>query len=109
MAIYTPAALLPTATGLQIRLSIHPSVLPATLVATATDPIVPTNSPNLTQKEELRHILLGSPSAIRQVIYQLHTLHYVEPTLWSPITAVSEQLIITPKQGEAISLLRRSL
>ena len=81
-----------------------PFVLPAT--APRQQPRSPIC---FTQKEELRHILLGSPSAIQQVIHQLHTLHYVDPTLWSPITAVSEQLIITPKQGEAISLLRRSL
>ena len=62
-----------------------------------------------TQKEELRHILLGSPGAIRQTIYLLHSLNYAEPVLWSPIMAVGGQLIITPEQGEAMSLLRRSL
>ena len=60
-------------------------------------------------REELRHILLGSPDAIRQTIHQLHTLSYVESVLWSPIIAVGGQVIITPAQGEAMSLLRRSL
>ncbi|MBE9062901.1 hypothetical protein IQ256_18235 [cf. Phormidesmis sp. LEGE 11477] len=60
-----------------------------------------------TQREELRHILLGSPGAIRQAIHQLHVLHYVEPILWSPISAVGDRIIITPEQGAAISLLRR--
>ncbi len=59
----------------------------------------PTASERPTQKEELRHILLGSPGAIRQTIYLLHTLNYAEPVLWSPIMAVGEQLIITPEQG----------
>jgi len=89
MTLYMPTALLSAASGPQTR--------------------SPINNIDLPQKEELRHILLGSPSAIRQVIHQLHTLHYVDPTLWSPITAISDRLVITPEQGEAISLLRRSL
>jgi len=60
------------------------------------------------QKEELRHILLGSPEAIRQTIHQLHVLNYVESVLWSPIAAVGDRIILTPEQGEAMSLLRRS-
>ena len=62
-----------------------------------------------TQKKELRHILIGSPSATRQMIYLLHSLNYAEPVLWSPIMAVGDQMIITPEQGEAMSLLRRRL
>ncbi|MGC1307227.1 MAG: hypothetical protein WA885_08365 [Phormidesmis sp.] len=58
-------------------------------------------------KEELRHILLGSPEAIRQAIHQLHVLNYAESLLWSPVAAVKNHVIITPDQGAAISLLRR--
>ena len=58
------------------------------------------------QNEELRHILLGSPEAIRQTIHQLHVLSYAESLLWSPVTTVGEQLVITRAQGEAMSLLR---
>lgn len=65
--------------------------------------------PGYVPKEELRHILLGSPGAIRQAIHQLHVLNYAESLLWSPIMAVGEQLIITPEQGEAMSLLRRTV
>ncbi|MGB7248902.1 MAG: hypothetical protein WBC73_08180 [Phormidesmis sp.] len=65
--------------------------------------------PGSPQKETLRHILLGSPGAVRQTIYLLHSLHYAEPVLWSPIMSVGEEMIITPAQGEAMSLLRRSL
>lgn len=89
MTLYMPTALLSAAPGPQTR--------------------SPIDNAELTQKEELRHILLGSPGAIRQVIHQLHVLRYVEPVLWSPISAVGDRIIITPKQGEAISLLRRSL
>ncbi len=57
--------------------------------------------------ETVRHILLGSPGAIRQTIYLLHTLRYSETVLWSPVLQVEEPLVITPEQGEAMSLLRR--
>lgn len=60
-------------------------------------------------KEELRHILLGSPSAIRQTIHLLHRLQYSEPALWTPLSPVRGQLVITSEQGEMMSLLRRSL
>ena len=61
------------------------------------------------KKEELRHILLGSPGAIRQTIYLLHRLHYSESALWTPLSPVRGQLVITAEQGEMMSLLRRSL
>lgn len=59
--------------------------------------------------EILRHILLGSPGAVRQAIHLLHSLHYAETVLWSPIMTIEEPLIITPEQGEAMSLLRRQV
>ena len=58
-------------------------------------------------REYLRHILLGSPDAVRQTIHLLHRLNYSETVLWSPVMAVEESLIITPAQGEAMSLLRK--
>lgn len=79
-----------------------PLVLPATIrAATVVERPI--------QKEELRHILIGSPGAIRQTIYLLHSLNYSEPALWSPIMSVGKQMIITPEQGESMSLRRRSL
>ena len=59
--------------------------------------------------ESVRHILLGSPEAVRQTIHLLHTLHYAETVLWSPVLTVEESLVIAPKSGEAMSLLRRSV
>jgi hypothetical protein len=59
------------------------------------------------EREILRHILLGSPGAVRQTIHLLHSLHYAETLLWSPIMAIEEPLIITPEQGDAMSLLCR--
>ena len=59
--------------------------------------------------EAVRHILLGSPGAIRQTIHLLHSLRYAETVLWSPVLQVEEPLMITPAQGEAMSLLRRKV
>lgn len=62
-----------------------------------------------TKRQPLRHILVGSPAAVRQTIHLLHTLHYAETVLWSPIVTTEEPLIITPAQGESMSLLRKYL
>lgn len=67
----------------------------------------PTDNSN--KKEDLRHILLGSSGAIRQTIYLLHSLGYSESGLWTPLSPVSRQIVITSEQGEMMSLLRRSL
>ena len=77
----------------------------------ATQTAIALNPPknNRPQKEELRHILLGSPDAIRQTIHLLHRLHYSESALWTPLSPVRGQLVITSEQGEMMSLLRRSL
>ncbi|MEL6453201.1 MAG: hypothetical protein AAFQ40_00615 [Cyanobacteria bacterium J06623_5] len=68
----------------------------------------PTFSPG--EGEPLRHILLGTPGGVRQTIHLLHTLRYVENALWSPLVPIpDDQLIITPRQGEVMSLLIRNL
>ena len=73
--------------------------------------LTPPNNPpnNRPPKEELRHILLGSPGAIRQTIYRLHSLNYSESALWTPLTPIRGRLVLTSEQGEMMSLLRRSL
>ncbi|WP_240518775.1 hypothetical protein [Leptolyngbya sp. BC1307] len=76
---------------------------------TLPTPLIPLNAEGRPHRESLRHILLGSPDAIEQTIHLLYRLNYAEPGLWSPIAAVGDRLIITAAQGEAISLLRRSL
>ncbi len=58
-------------------------------------------------RRSLRHILLGHPNDVRQTIHLLHTLHYAETVLWSPIITIEEPLIIAPAPDEAISLLRK--
>ena len=59
--------------------------------------------------ESIRHILLGNPEAIRQTIHLLHRLRYTETVLWSPVLMIEASLVITPAQGEAISLLRKQI
>ena len=78
---------------------------PSTNATTLTE-LVPSGT---VPREFLRHILLGSPEAVRQTIHLLHRLHYSETVLWSPVMAVEESLIITPAQGEAMSLLRKQV
>ncbi len=99
MTIYTATDLRVAAFGLQTDLPNHSPSYP---------PDRPfDNAERSGHKDRLRHILLGSPEEIRQAIHQLHVLNYVEPLLWSPIMVVNERLVITPEQGEAMSLLRR--
>ena len=64
----------------------------------------------LSEGEPLRHILLGTPGGVRQTIHLLHTLRYVENALWSPLVPIpNNQLIITPRQGDVMSILVRHL
>ena len=60
--------------------------------------------------EELRHILLGKPSVVRQTIHLLHHLRYVETVRWSPLIDIpNNRLIITPRADEVMSLLVKHL
>ena len=72
----------------------------------STSLIIPTSA---VPGETIRHILLGRPDAVRQTIRLLHSLRYTETVLWSPVIAIADPLVITPSQGEAMSLLRKSL
>ncbi len=68
--------------------------------------------PTLSQAagDPLRHILLGSAGGVQQTIHLLHTLRYAETVLWSPPVPIpSGQLIITPRQGDVMSILVRQL
>ncbi|MCC3408937.1 MAG: hypothetical protein JGK17_25855 [Microcoleus sp. PH2017_10_PVI_O_A] len=64
-------------------------------------------------RESIRHIIIGSPLGVRRTIYQLHALRYAEVALWThPLAQPSERIaipdnriVITPEQGEIMSLL----
>ncbi|MEB3355973.1 MAG: hypothetical protein VKK04_04550 [Synechococcales bacterium] len=59
-------------------------------------------------EEIVRHILLGSPAAVRRTIHLLHVLNYGEPGLWSRlITVPPGGIVLTPQQGETMSYLIR--
>ena len=61
------------------------------------------------KREPIRHILVGSPIAVRQTIHLLHILNYAETILWTPLMDTKRKIVITPEQGEMMSLLRRYL
>jgi hypothetical protein len=59
-------------------------------------------------RDTIKHLLIGSPRAIRHTIHVLHNLQYAEAGLWSPLIAIPHhQLILTSNQGEMMSLLMR--
>lgn len=60
------------------------------------------SSPLLTppQREPLRHLLIGSPKAVRSAIHALHHLGYAEAGIWSP-------LLPTANPREVMSILVR--
>ena len=60
--------------------------------------------------DTIRHILLGNPDSLRQTIHLLHNLRYVEISQWSPLIEIPEnRLIITPAQGDVMSILVKRL
>ncbi|MBE9181165.1 hypothetical protein IQ268_21625 [Oculatella sp. LEGE 06141] len=62
------------------------------------------------ERDPLKHLLIGSPRAIRHTIHLLHNLHYVEAGLWSPLIAIpNHQLIVTPNAGDKMSLLLQQI
>jgi hypothetical protein len=74
-----------------------------------TSPNVLTNQTNQTfeaSREAVRHIIIGSPLGVRRTIHQLHAARYAEVARWThPIAIPDDRIIITPEQGEIMSLL----
>jgi hypothetical protein len=68
-------------------------------------------------REPIKHLLIGSPTAIRHTIHRLHNLHYADAGLWSGLlglgdrsdTAQPQPILITPNPGDAMSILVRYL
>jgi hypothetical protein len=57
-------------------------------------------------REAVRHIIIGSPLGVRRTIYQLHAARYADVACWThPIAIPDDRIIITPEQGEIMSLL----
>ena len=69
-----------------------------------------TIEPPTLEGKAIRHILLGSAGTVRQTIHLLLTLLYLENALWSPLVPIpNDRLIITPQQGEVMSILVKHL
>lgn len=74
----------------------------------AATPLLLPSLPIQRDRDPIRHILIGSPTSVRQTIHTLHVLHYVEQSFWSRLITVPETgILITPNQGEVISYLVR--
>jgi hypothetical protein len=59
-------------------------------------------------RERLLHLVISSPEGVRATINLLHVLTYAEQSTWSQLVTIPESgVLITPKQGEVFSLLRR--
>jgi hypothetical protein len=54
------------------------------------------------EKEPLKHLLIGSPQAVRSTIHVLHARGYAEVGVWSP-------LLPTAKSGEVMSIFVKYL
>ncbi|MEG4516483.1 MULTISPECIES: hypothetical protein [unclassified Microcoleus] len=71
-----------------------------------TSPNVLTNQTFEADREAVRHVIIGSPLGVRRTIHQLHALRYEEAVRWThPIAIPDNRIIITPEQGEIMSLL----
>ena len=71
-----------------------------------TSPNVLTNQTFEGDREAVRHVIIGSPLGVRRTIHQLHALRYAEVARWTHQIAIPDnRIIITPEQGEIMSLL----
>ncbi|NJL45239.1 MAG: hypothetical protein HC922_04775 [Leptolyngbyaceae cyanobacterium SM2_3_12] len=70
---------------------------------------LPLNNPSPQPgQERLRHLVIGSPERVRATINLLPVLTYAEQREWSRLVTIPlSGILITPKQGEMFSLLRR--
>lgn len=79
-----------------------PKLPPEFLPDVATDP-APTGLPPVASgREPIRHLLFGSPAAVRRTILHLHQLGYADPGSWSRLQPTN-----TP--GQVMSVLVRYL
>lgn len=76
------------------------SLLPDRPLQIAEVPTCLLQNPPTPQKEPLKHLLIGSPQAVRRAIHALHVLGYAEVGAWSPF-------LPTANPGEVMSILIR--
>lgn len=63
---------------------------------------LPIHQPETPHRQPLKHLLIGSPKAVRGAIHALHVLGYAEVGAWSPF-------IPTTNEGEVMSILVRQV
>ena len=67
-----------------IVMSIGGVPTPTVSAAASSAPLPPSdNSPSDNSREQVRHMLFGSPHAVQSTILILHQLGYAEPNDWS--------------------------
>lgn len=59
-----------------------PSILDASASTVSAPTALPTSAPHI-PREQVRHMLFGTPTAVKSTIRRLHKLGYAEPNDWS--------------------------
>jgi hypothetical protein len=61
-------------------------------------------------REPIKHLLIGSPPAVRITIHRLHVLRYADASDWSALLPLPDKpIVITPKPGDVMSSLIKYL
>ncbi|MBW4629017.1 MAG: hypothetical protein KME49_26790 [Brasilonema octagenarum HA4186-MV1] len=74
-------------------------------LSSASDPNTPGASLGdfqTSDREPIKHMLIGSPKAVKSTIHYLQLIGYADAVAWSP-------LVPTPNPGEVMSIMSRSL
>ena len=102
-----PVLMLPTALASPTLLAVsHPDSTPdpaTEALSSLSDP--PSPGPS---GEIVRHILIGSPEAVRDTVYRLHMLRYVEHARWTGPVKIGPQGVQIPHEpGQVLYYLMR--
>jgi len=73
----------------------------------ATPKVLTTPNPG-PSGEIIRHVIIGSPEAVRETIRVLHMRHYAQQTRWTgPVEIGPDGVNITQSQGQVLFYLTR--
>ena len=76
--------------------------------AAAPQPVHLNHAPPPPGREQLRHLIIGSPDGVQSAIHSLHILNYADQATWSRLLTIpASGILITPQQGEMFSYLVR--
>ena len=88
-----------------LTLSIEGAAAPTVSAAASSAPLPPGAGPRNSSREQVRHMLFGSPHAVQSTILRLHQLGYAEPNDWSrPISTgrANEVMAVLTKRVTAL-------